>query len=82
MLIKVLGTGCTNCRNLEKAAHSAVKELNIIAKVEKEEDIAKILAYGILRTPALVIDEKVVLSGKVPSIAEIKKLIQTASLHT
>lgn len=76
MIIKVLGTGCTNCKNLEKAAFNAVAEMGISAEIIKEEDIQKIMAYGILRTPALVIDEKVVLYGHVPSVKELKEIIQ------
>ena len=76
MEIKVLGSGCANCKNLEKAVRTAVGELNSDAQVTKEEDIVKIMAYGIMRTPALVIDEKVVVSGRVPSVKEIKELIE------
>jgi small redox-active disulfide protein 2 len=76
MEIKVLGTGCANCKNLEAAVRKAVEELNIDATVVKEEDIMKIMGYGIMRTPGLVIDEKVVLSGRVPSVNEIKSLIE------
>jgi small redox-active disulfide protein 2 len=75
MEIKVLGSGCANCKNLEKAVRTAVSEMNSNAVVTKEEDIVKIMAYGIMRTPALVIDEKVVVSGRVPSVKEIKELI-------
>ena len=76
MEIKVLGTGCANCKFLESNVRKAVEELGIEALVSKEEDIVKIMGYGILRTPGLVIDEKVVLSGKIPSVAELKELIQ------
>jgi small redox-active disulfide protein 2 len=76
MEIKILGTGCPNCNNLEKATINALAEMNLDAKVVKEEDIAKIMGYGIMRTPGLVIDEKVVLSGRVPSISELKEIIQ------
>jgi small redox-active disulfide protein 2 len=76
MEIKVLGTGCANCKNLETAVRKAVEELGIEASVIKEEDIMKIMGYGIMRTPGLVIDEKVVLSGRVPSVIEIKSLIE------
>lgn len=76
MIIKVLGTGCTNCKNLEKATFNAVAELGIDAQIEKVEDIQKIMAYGIMRTPALVIDEKVALYGRVPSVKELKEIIQ------
>lgn len=78
MEIKVLGTGCANCKNLETAVRKAVEELGIEASVIKEEDIMKIMGYGILRTPGLVIDEKVVLSGRVPSVSEIKEIIANA----
>lgn len=73
--IKVLGPGCLKCKTLEKATRDAVTELNIDANVTKEEDIVKIMGYGIMQTPGLVINEKVVVSGRVPSMNEIKQLI-------
>lgn len=76
LIIKVLGTGCANCKNLEKATMNAVAELNIDASIEKVEDIQKIMTYGIMRTPALVINEKVVLYGRVPGVSELKEIIQ------
>jgi small redox-active disulfide protein 2 len=76
MTIKILGTGCANCRNLEKSVKQAVQDLSIPASVEKEEDIMKIMKYGIMRTPGLVIDDRVVLSGRVPSLNELKEIIQ------
>lgn len=75
MNIKVLGTGCTNCKNLEKAVNMAVSEMKIEANIEKVEDIQKIMSYGIMRTPGLVINEKVVSYGKVLSVSEVKELI-------
>lgn len=75
MIIKVLGTGCANCKTLTKRTETAVEELGIEAQVIKEEDITKIMGYGIMRTPGLVIDEKVVSSGIVHSVEEIKTLI-------
>ena len=75
MIIKVLGMGCANCKSLEKAALNAVSEMGIDAQVEKVEDMQKIMDYGIMRTPALVIDEKVVLYGRVPSVSEVKEII-------
>ncbi len=78
MEIKILGTGCTNCKNLEKATGEAVTELNLNASVIKEEDIVKIMGYGVMRTPALVLDEKVLFYGRVPSVSEIKELLQKA----
>jgi small redox-active disulfide protein 2 len=75
MKIKILGTGCANCKNLEKATYNAVTELNINAEIEKVEDIVKIMSYGVMRTPALVVDEKVIMYGRVPSVAEIKEML-------
>ena len=75
MEIKVLGTGCANCKTLEKSVINALAEMDIAANVEKVEDIQKIMAYGIMRTPALVINEKIVLSGRVPAMKEIKEII-------
>ncbi|MCB2209185.1 MAG: TM0996/MTH895 family glutaredoxin-like protein [Bacteroidetes bacterium] len=74
MVIKVLGTGCPTCKALEKAIKDTVDELGIDAKVTKEEDIMKIMEYGVMRTPGLVIDDKVVLSGRVPSPKELKEI--------
>jgi small redox-active disulfide protein 2 len=73
--IKILGTGCANCRNLEKMVRSTVEDLKLDAQVIKEEDIMKIIAYGVRRTPALVIDEKVVLYGRVPTEKELVSLL-------
>ena len=73
--IKVLGTGCANCRNLERLVRTTVENLNLDAQVIKEEDIMKIIAYGVRRTPALVIDEKVVLYGRVPNEKELAQLL-------
>jgi small redox-active disulfide protein 2 len=75
MNIKVLGTGCTNCKNLEKSVINALAEMNVSANLEKVEDIQKIMAYGIMRTPALVINEKVVSYGKVLSVSEVKDFV-------
>lgn len=77
MEIKILGTGCANCKTLEKLTINALAEMNIAANVEKVEDITKIMSYGIMRTPGLVINGKVVLTGKVPSIKELKEIIET-----
>jgi small redox-active disulfide protein 2 len=76
MEIKVLGTGCANCKALEKAVVNALAEMEISAGVEKVEDIQKILSYGIMRTPALVINEKVVFAGRVPPSKELKEIIE------
>lgn len=75
MEIKVLGTGCTKCKTLEKNTNEAVKELGIDATVTKVEDIMEIMNFGVMITPALVVDGNVVLKGKVPSVEEIKQLL-------
>ena len=76
MEIKVLGTGCPNCKRLEKMARQVVGELGVDATVVKVEKMEQILAYDILATPALVIDNKVVVSGRVPRKEEIAAWIQ------
>lgn len=75
MHVKVLGTGCKKCETLKKHVEAAVAELGIEAKIEKVEDIQAILGYGVMTTPALVIDEKLVSKGKVLKAKEIIKLI-------
>ncbi len=78
MEIKILGTGCPNCKRLEKTAREALAKMAVEAAVTKVTDMSDILAYDILTTPGLVIDEKVVSSGRVPSKAEITSMIATA----
>lgn len=73
--IKVLGTGCAKCSNLEKQTKQAIDELGISATVTKVEDIMEIMQFGVMTTPALVVDGKVVVKGKVPSVSEIKELL-------
>jgi small redox-active disulfide protein 2 len=75
MEIKVLGTGCARCKSLEKVTIKAVEELNLDATVEKVEDIQKIMEYAVMRTPALVINGKVVMSGQVPKVSELKDIL-------
>ena len=75
MEIKVLGTGCPRCKALERTVIDTLAALNIDAEVSKVEDIMKIMEYGIMRTPALVINNKVVLSGYVPDKNEVKNLL-------
>lgn len=75
MNIKVLGTGCSRCRSLEHATRQAAEELSLDVAIEKVEDIQKIMEYGIMRTPGLVIDGKVVLSGQVPKVSELKEIL-------
>jgi small redox-active disulfide protein 2 len=75
MIIKILGSGCINCKTLYKRTEEALQELNMEATLEKVEDFQNIATYGIMRTPGLVIDEKIVSYGCVPKIEEIKNLI-------
>ncbi|MDA3929276.1 MAG: thioredoxin family protein [Prolixibacteraceae bacterium] len=77
MEIKILGTGCSKCKNLEKATLQAIQELSIEASVIKVEDIVEIMQYGVMQTPGLVINGKVVLTGKLPSNPKLKELILT-----
>ncbi len=78
MEIKILGTGCPKCKRLEKLVNETVQKLGIDASVSKEEDIIKIMEYGILHTPGLVIDGKVALSGRLPGKKELADLINHA----
>jgi small redox-active disulfide protein 2 len=75
MEIKILGSGCARCQSLEKTTREAISELGINATVEKVEDIQKIMEYGVMRTPGLVINEKVILTGQVPRLTELKELL-------
>lgn len=75
MEIKVLGTGCAKCKSLEKATREAVEKAGIDATVIKVEDIVEIMQFGVMTTPALVIDGEVMVKGKVPSVSEITKLL-------
>lgn len=77
MEIKVLGTGCPKCKTLEKVTREAVAEAGVDATVTKVEDIAEIMSAGVMMTPALLIDGKIVVKGRVPSVEEIKRLITT-----
>jgi small redox-active disulfide protein 2 len=78
MKIKVLGPGCAKCHQLEQTTREVVKELGIDAEIDYVKDIKKIMEYPILTTPGLVIDEKLVCSGRVPSKAEVSTFIATA----
>ncbi|MCT4638914.1 MAG: thioredoxin family protein [Bacteroidales bacterium] len=75
MEIKVLGTGCSKCKTLERVVNEIVENTSINATVTKEEDIVKIMEYGVMATPAMVVDNQVVAKGRVPSAKEITKLL-------
>jgi small redox-active disulfide protein 2 len=75
MEIKILGPGCAKCKTLDRITREVVEKNGINATITKVEDIMEIMKYGIMSTPALVVDEKVVMKGRVPSSDEIKQLL-------
>lgn len=76
MEIKILGTGCPKCKNLEKLTREIVQENGIEANINKVEDIIEIMKYNVLSTPALVVNENVEIKGRVPSADEIKDILK------
>jgi small redox-active disulfide protein 2 len=76
--IKVLGSGCPNCRKVEQVAHQAVETLGVQATIEHVTDYAEIARYAILSTPGLVVDEKVVCAGRIPTQAEVTTWLTNA----
>jgi len=78
LTIKILGSGCANCKRLEQIARQVISELGIDAEVTKVTDYNDILKYNIIATPGLVINEKVVSSGRIPSPAEITTFVTSA----
>lgn len=76
MEIKVLGSCCSNCKKLEENAKEAVRQLGENIQVIKVSDIKEIMKYGVMRTPAIVVNEKVKMYGKVCTVEEIKKYIE------
>ena len=76
MEIKILGTGCPKCKTLEKIARDVVEKEQIQATITKVEDIMAIMGYGIMSTPALVVNEKVEIKGRVPSYEEVKQVLK------
>ena len=75
MEIKILGTGCAKCKTLEKLTREVVEQNGIQATITKVEDITEIMKYHIMSTPALVVNEKVEIKGRVPSASEIKEVL-------
>ena len=75
MKITILGPGCANCVNLERVTREAVASLGLEADIEKVTDFPTIVRYGVMTTPGLVVDDKVVLSGRVPTAAHVKELL-------
>ena len=78
MEIKILGTGCANCKRVESVARQVVEEMDVEATITEVTDMAKIVSYDIVTTPGLVIDEKVVSSGRIPSKAEVTTWVTNA----
>jgi small redox-active disulfide protein 2 len=76
MNIKVLGPGCMNCQTLEKRTKEAVKNLNVEAEIEKVTDTKQITSYGIMLTPGLIVDGKIVVQGKVPTVEQIQDILK------
>lgn len=82
MNIKILGTGCPNCQRLEANTKQALEELKMEAVVEKISEIQDIMSYGIMSTPALVVDDTVLTAGMVPSVEQIKEALQNHNKPT
>lgn len=75
MEIKILGPGCPKCKTLEKITREVVEQNGIEATIVKVEDIMQIMKYGVMTTPALVVNEKVEIKGRIPTAEEIKQLL-------
>ena len=75
MNIKILGTGCTKCNSLEKLTRKVVTENNMDATIDKVDDIMEIMNYNVMRTPGLVVNEEVKLSGRLPSEKELLQIL-------
>ena len=74
--LQILGTGCPKCNKLAEQTKEAANSLGIVFEIEKITDITKIMKFGVMMTPALAVDGEVKVAGKVPSVDEIKKMIQ------
>ena len=75
MIVKILGSGCANCRKLEENTRAALADLGLSAEVEHVTDVGQIAGYGVMRTPGLVVDEEVIVSGRVPTAAQVRHLL-------
>lgn len=76
MKIEILGTGCPNCLKLEENAKKAIEELSVKAEIEHVKDVGRIIEYGVMTTPALVIDGEVKCAGRVSDVEEIKNWLK------
>ncbi len=79
MQLLVIGPGCTKCKTLAQFTEQAVKELGVTAEINKVTDLKQIMALGVMMTPALAVNGTIKVVGKVPSVAEIKALLQQAT---
>ena len=78
MIIKILGTGCSKCKKLEKNVDKALKELDMQANILKVENIAEIVSYGVMSTPGFVVDDEVKSTGRALTVDEIKEILQAS----
>ncbi len=78
LTVKVLGPGCANCQRLEQIARQAVEQLGIPAQVSKITDYAEIIEHGVMTTPGLIVNDQVVCSGRVPTLAEVTTWLTSA----
>ena len=81
LTIKVLGSGCANCKKLEALAHQAVDQMSVQAEIIKVTEYPDIMAYNIMSTPGLVINEKVVSAGRIPTIGEVTTWIADSAMQ-
>jgi small redox-active disulfide protein 2 len=75
MIVKILGPGCRNCHALEERTREALTQLGLHAEIEAVTDYAEIARYGVMKTPGLVVDEEVLVAGKVPSAKELARIL-------
>lgn len=76
VIIKILGAGCDKCEKSYNNTLKAIEELGVDASIQKVEDLVSMMKFGVMTTPGIVIDEKVVMVGKIPSVADMKKLLE------
>jgi small redox-active disulfide protein 2 len=82
LTVKVLGTGCTNCKKVEAIARQVVETMSIPAEIVKVTDVNQIMEYDIVATPGLVINEKLVCAGRIPTPAEVTTWLVNAEIET
>lgn len=79
MIIKILGAGCDKCDTSHDNASKAIEEMGSDVKIERVEDLITMMKYGVMSTPGIVIDEKVIMVGRIPEVKEFKDMIEKAS---